>query len=320
MACQLLLLSFAALFYHGFLIPRLHFLAENSYLEHMKIASRLRTTILCLFSASMLTSIPIQAQDDKEDFPPPRPTIPDDLIDDPHVREELGVNEFTAPSIKRIFDDLDNLAPLHADELAHEMPKRMPLNRADLAMEIGFLIAEGFIAVQAGHMQKIENLAKELSRYSRALGAGERVNRHAASLLENARENNVEALKKELTATQRDVETDLIHLRDVDLAHLISLGGWIRALEVSSYAVEKKYTIARARLLYREDIADYYEGSIEALDPRVSDRDDLRQMRMIIADLRTTMLLSADAEPTEKGVQEIAAAARKLASLALRRP
>ena len=303
MACQLLLLSFAALFYHGISIPRLHFLAENSYLEHMKIVSRLRTTILCLFSASLLTSIPIQAQDDKEDFPPPRPTIPDDLIDDPHVREELGVNEFTAPSIKRIFDDLDNLAPLHADELAHEMPKRMPLNRADLAMEIGFLIAEGFIAVQAGHMQKIENLAKELSRYSRALGAGERVNRHAASLLENARENNVEALKKELTATQRDVETDLIHLRDVDLAHLISLGGWIRALEVSSYAVEKNY-----------------EGSIEALDPRVSDRDDLRQMRMIIADLRTTMLLSADAEPTEKGVQEIAAAARKLASLALRRP
>ncbi len=32
------------------------------------------------------------------------------------------------------------------------------------------------------------------------------------------------------------------------------------------------------------------------------------------------MLLSADAEPTKKGVQEIAAAARKLASLALRRP
>ena len=275
--------------------------------------------MLYLFSASLIGSMQISAQEDQDGFPPPRPNIPDDLIDDPHVREELGVNEFTAPSIKRIFDDLDNLAPLHADELAHEMPKRMPLNRADLALEIGFLIAEGFIAVQAGHMQKIEELAKELSRYSRALGAGERVNRHAASLLDNARKNNVEALKKELTATQRDVETDLIHLRDVDLAHLISLGGWIRALEVSSYAVEKKYTEARARLLYREDIADYYEGSIEALDPRVSDRDDLRAIHKIIGELRTTMLLSADAEPTPKGVEEIASAARKLASIALQR-
>ena len=84
--------------------------------------------------------------------------------------------------------------------------------------------------------------------------------------------------------------------------------------------MEKKYTEARARLLYREDIADYYESSIEALDPRVSDRDDMRAIRKIIAELRTTMLLSADAEPTIKGVEEISAAARKLAAIALQRP
>ena len=285
----------------------------------MKIALQLRQAMPWLILPLLFNATQLETYGGEPDTAPARPSIPDDLIDDPHVREELGVNEFTAPSIKRIFDDLDQLAPLHADEVAHEMATRMPLNRADLALEIGFLIAEGFIAVQAGHMQKIEDLAKELSSYSRALGAGERVNRHAASLLENARKNNIEALKKELTATQRDVETDLIHLRDVDLAHLISLGGWIRALEVSSHAVEKKYSPERARIIYREDIADYYEASIEALDPRVSDRDDLKEMLKIITELRTTMLLSEDAQPTEKGVEEIAVAARKLAELALNR-
>lgn len=272
-----------------------------------------------LMAFSLISIASVKAQDDEEREPVARPAVPDDLIDDPHVREELGVNMFTAPSIKRIFDDLDKLAPLPADELVHEMPKRMPLNRADLALEIGFLIADGFLAVQSGHMQKIEPLAKELSRYGRALGAGERVNRHAASLLENARKNNVEALKKELTATQRDVETDLIHLRDVDLAHLISLGGWIRALEVGSHAVKVKYTVERAKHLYREDIADYYEGSIGSLDPRISERPDLKSMRTIIAGLRNIMVLGEDGEPTEKGVQEIAGAARKLAALALNR-
>lgn len=280
---------------------------------------RLPHLALWLLSFSLMTAISVQAQEDEEREPVARPSVPDDLIDDPHVREELGVNEFTAPSIKRIFDDLDKLAPLPADELVHEMPKRMPLNRADLALEIGFLIADGFLAVQSGHMQKIEPLAKELSRYGRALGAGERVNRHAASLLENARKNNVEALKKELTATQRDVETDLIHLRDVDLAHLISLGGWVRALEVGSHAVKEKYTVERAKHLYREDIADYYEGSIGSLDPRISERPDLKSMRTIIAGLRTIMVLGEDGVPTEKGVQEIAGAARKLAALALNR-
>jgi hypothetical protein len=248
-----------------------------------------------------------------------RPNVPDDLIDDPHVREELGINMFTAPSIKRIFDDLDKLAPLPTDKMTHKPAARMPLNRSDLAIEIGFLIADGFMAVQAGQMNKIEPLAKELSRYGRALGAGERVNHHAASLLDNAKQNNIDAVKKELEATQRDVETDLIHLRDVDLAHLISLGGWIRALEVGSYAVEKKYTLERAKNLYREDITDYYEGSIASLDPRISERQDIANIRLNIIELRTIMTLKDGEQPTKEGVKKIAAIAKKLASLALSR-
>jgi len=264
----------------------------------------------------------IQAQEDADAEhmdAPKRHRIPDDLIDDPHVREELGINMFTAPSIKRIFDDLDKLAPLPTDEIKHHSKTRMPLNRSDLAIEIGFLIADGFMAVQAGQMSKIEPLAKELSRYGRALGAGERVNRHAASLLANAKKNNIDKVKEELEATQRDVETDLIYLRDVDLAHLISLGGWIRALEVGSRAVEKKYTLERAKNLYREDITDYYEGSIASLDPRISERQDIANMRLLIIELRTLMTLKDDEEPTKDGVKKIANVAKKLAALALTR-
>lgn len=257
--------------------------------------------------------------DDDDPKPKNRPSVPDDLIDDPHVRAELGVNEFTAPAIKRIFDDLDKLSPLPADDLVREMPKRMPLDRTDLALEIGFLIADGFMAVQSLHMAKIEPLAKDLQRYGRALGAGDRVNRHAASLLENARKKNVEALKKELTATQRDVETDLIHLRDVDLAHLISLGGWLRALEVSSHAVEQKFTEERAQKLLRSDIADYYEGTIGALDPRISERANLKEMRKLLAELRDMMLLRDGQKPTPDMVKKITVHSSKLAALALTR-
>lgn len=259
------------------------------------------------------------SSDDDDPKPKNRPSVPDDLIDDPHVRAELGVNEFTAPAIKRIFDDLDKLSPLPADELVREMPKRMPLDRTDLALEIGFLIADGFMAVQSLHMAKIEPLAKDLQRYGRALGAGDRVNRHAASLLENARKKNVEALKKELTATQRDVETDLIHLRDVDLAHLISLGGWLRALEVSSHAVEQKFTEERAQKLLRSDIADYYEGTIGALDPRISERANLKEMRKLLAELRDMMLLRDGQKPTPDMVKKITVHSSKLAALALTR-
>ena len=75
--------------------------------------------------------------------------IPVDLLDDPHVREELAVNEFTAPSIAKLFDTLQFLMPLPLVETERKMPARMPLDRADLAIELGFLIADGFLVVEA---------------------------------------------------------------------------------------------------------------------------------------------------------------------------
>jgi hypothetical protein len=129
----------------------------------------------------------------------------------------------------KLFDTLQFLMPLPLLENELKLPERMPLDRADLAIELGFLIADGFLVVQAEQLDKVEELATRLTRYGKALGAGDRVNRHAASLLDSARNKDVEQLKKELSATQRDVEAELVVLRDADLAHLISLGGWIRA-------------------------------------------------------------------------------------------
>ena len=245
--------------------------------------------------------------------------IPKDLIEDPHIREELGINEFTAPSIRLIFDDLDQLTPMPVRETQHLLPKRMPLSRTDLALEIGFLIADGFLAVQHGFIEDIEPIAKELSKYGRALGAGDRVNRHAKSLLENAKKENIEAIKTELSATQKDVEKELVQLRDADLALIISLGGWIRALECAAAAVNKDFTEERANQLFREDIADYYEGSIGGLEPRISQKPTFIAIREICSGLKVTMTLGPDEEPSEARVKEITAQAKKLAELALTR-
>lgn len=245
--------------------------------------------------------------------------VPADLVDDPHVLEELGVNEFTAPSIAKLFDTLQFLMPLPIAETERKVPARMPLDRADLAIELGFLIADGFLVVQAGQMEKVEGLAADLTRYGKALGAGDRVNRHAAGLLESAKKQEVEQLKKELAATQRDVVRELINLKDADLAHLISLGGWIRALEVSTVAVDKQFSPERARKIMREDIADYYTESVAGLEPRISERPNYLAMRDILSGLRLEMVIDPGKEPTQAKISEIRKQAAKLVELALKR-
>jgi len=259
--------------------------------------------------------LPASAQDDA----PQRRDIPADLLDDPHIREELAINEFTAPSISKLFETLQFLMPLPIIETELKLPERMPLDRADLAVELGFLIAEGFLIVQAEQLDKVEDLAADLNRYGKALGAGNRVNRHAASLLDSAKEKNVEQLKKELTATQRDVEQELVSLRDADLAHLISLGGWIRALHVSTVAVDKQFSIERAEKVLREDIADYYAESVAGLEPRISERKNYRAIRDLLAGMRTEMTLAEGEQPTPEKMKEIREQAAQLVQLALTR-
>jgi hypothetical protein len=269
-----------------------------------------------LLAISLALLLPVVAQEPAVEA---RPDIPKDLMDDDHVREELAVNEFTAPLISKLFDTLQFLMPLPIAEVERKMPPRMSQDRADLAVELGFLIADGFLVVQAEQLDKVEDLAKDLTRYGKALGAGDRVNRHAASLLESAKDKNIQQLKKELSATQRDVEAELISLRDTDLAHLISLGGWIRALEVSTVAVDKQFSAERARKVMREDIADYYTESVAGLEPRISERPNYLAMRDLLAGLRTEMVLEDGVEPTPELMAEIRKQAAKLAELALQR-
>lgn len=261
----------------------------------------------------------VPPKEEKPEEAPPKQEIPADLLDDPHVREELAVNEFTAPSIAKLFETLQFLMPLPIIETELKLPERMPLDRADLAIELGFLIADGFLVVQAEQLDKVEHLASELTRYGKALGAGDRVNRHAASLLDSAKNKNVEQLKKELTSTQRDVEKELITLRDADLAHLISLGGWIRALQVSTVAVEKQFSPERAQKVMREDIADYYTESVGSLEPRISERQNYIEMRNVLSGLRTEMTLKEGESPTLATMKEIREQAANLVKLALQR-
>lgn len=249
----------------------------------------------------------------------PDGVIPNDLLDHLPIREELMVNKFTAPSISKLFDTLQFLMPLPIAEVERKMPARMSQDRADLAIELGFLIADGFLTVQSEELRNVEEMAKDLTRYGKSLGAGDHVNRHAAGLLESAKKGDIAQLKRELSSTQRDVEDELVKLQDADLAYLISLGGWIRALEVSTVAVDKQFSPERARKVMRSDIAQYYSDCITGLEPRISKRPNYLAMRDLLEGLGLKMTLENGHEPTPETVKEIRKISGQLVELALKR-
>ena len=109
-------------------------------------------------------------------------------------------------------------------------------------MVFGGLVADGFLIVEGEKKNLVDELGRVLLRQARSLGVGDRVMRHSASLTELGKRGDWAAVRRELIATQDDVERAMTALRDQKLAHLISLGGWLRGLEISSGAVIQIYS------------------------------------------------------------------------------
>ena len=196
-----------------------------------------------------------------------------------HEREELGVNPYTAPSVAEIFQQLDDLKPLPYEQLKRDFPQAAHASREQMGMVFGSLVADGFLIVESQKRNLVEDLGRVLLRQARSLGVGDRVMRHSASLTELGKKGDWTAVRRELISTQQDVEQAMTELRDQKMAHLISLGGWLRGLEICAGAVESNYTPDRAAVLWQRDLINYFAEEIKTLPPAVAHKPLFEKVR-----------------------------------------
>jgi hypothetical protein len=102
------------------------------------------------------------------------------------VREEFGVNQFTTPSIRKLFDMLNNVGKLRYDDLKRPFTDKTPADRIIVSMGLGTLIADGFLIVQCEKVEEMESVGRAMIKYGKALGAGNRMNKHSRACLSTA--------------------------------------------------------------------------------------------------------------------------------------
>ena len=249
--------------------------------------------------------------------------VPEDLIGDEHVREEFGVNRFTTPSIKKLFEQLDELGELPYAELKREIPKTIPRERTLVALGLGTLISDGFLVVQSEEIEELENIGRAVLKQAQVLGAGKRVTKYTKSILENSVLGKWDKLKEELSKTQADVEAEMVMLRDVDIANLVALGGWIRAFEIAAVTTQKNYSNEKAFKLARTDLIAYFVETLQGLEPKLRERAHLIQINKDLESLLAS-LGGHDPEsenpqpkiiPTKEDVAELAKKARAILAI-----
>ena len=245
-------------------------------------------------------------------LPPLSPAQEEPVGQPDHEREELGVNRYTAPRIEQVFERLDKLKPLPFTQLWRELPASSLTRREQKGLIFGGLIADGFLIVTAQKPNLVDNLGRVLIREARGLGVADRVMRHSASLTELGRAGKWAAVRKELVATQTDVEHAMIDLRDEKMATLISLGGWLRGLEIGAAAVEGQFTPERAKVLEQPELVDYFAEELTTLPPAVAHSPVFEKLRTGVKEIQLTMSKAGNGGLQLAQVRAIHAQAREL--------
>jgi len=212
--------------------------------------------LLCVLLAANAAG----ADEKKRTEPPP------DLS---HMREELGVNQFTAPSIALLLEELAAINPLKTEPLPKELSSATPQDRTRLALVAGQVIGEGMLAVHAQKHGRVESSGRLLLKLARGLGLSDRLSKHGKVIIEMAARGRWSDLRVELIKTQAEVEAGMMALKDEEIAHLVSLGGWLRGLEITAQVVADSYTPERARCLRQPDLYEYFLQRLSTLSPRL---------------------------------------------------
>src|SRR3954468_10868030 len=158
-------------------------------------------------------------------------------------------------------------------------------NRAQIALNLGGLIADGFIAVEAQDTQQVKNIGSDIIRMAKALGVSENVLSRGNSINEFAENSEWDALHEELEATQNEVKASMQSHRDQDLVILVSLGGWIRGTQAVSASVLKNYDEQSAKVLRQPAVVNFIHAKMNDISPDLRNEPLVKSVNEQLAEI-----------------------------------
>jgi len=185
-------------------------------------------------------------------------------------------------------------------------------NRAQIALNLGGLIADGFIAVEAKDSQQVKNIGTDIIKLAKALGVSENVLSRGNSINEFAENNEWDALQEELEATQNEVKSSMQTHRDQDLVILVSVGGWIRGTQAVSSAVMQNYDERAAKVLRQPALVNFIQTKLNEVSPEVKDEPLVKDVTDELPNVEKLVNFPPGKAPTADEVKKVNEAVGKI--------
>ncbi len=172
------------------------------------------------------------------------------------------VEDVVVPLPNEIFGALNKLDSVNWKEFVRTNKGTNFTERPRIALLLGTVIADGFIAVQAEDAPSVKDIGQRVVSLAKGIGVGNSILPHARAITEAADRRNWPAVRQELDRTQNSVQQAMNEVHDEKLSQLVSLGGWLRGTQVLTSVVDRHFSADGAELLHQPDLLDYFQRKL----------------------------------------------------------
>lgn len=186
-------------------------------------------------------------------------------IDVSQLQLSKQVESVVVPLPMEVFGALNKLGPVNWKEYVRANKGRNFTERPRIALLLGSVIADGFIAVQAEDGPAVKDIGQRVLALSKGIGVERSITERAKAIIENADKKKWELVRQELDRTQNSVQAAMNEVHDEKLSQLVSLGGWLRGTEVLTAVVTKSFSADKAELLHQPDLLTHFQTQLNGM-------------------------------------------------------
>ena len=218
-----------------------------------------------------------------------------------------SVDEVVIPVPSEIFSALDKMGglPNWSSTLGPREPESHPTAQARIALLMGCVIADGFIAVEAKDSTRVEKIGRRVIELANSLGVGKSVISHCNAISEAAKASKWDEVRVELDRTQNSVRDAMKALHSKDESELVSIGGWLRGTDAITTIVRSDYKPDRADLLHQPEMLDTFDKQFEGMTPNVKADKMVAEVRAGFKKIKPMVEAKGDETISQKTVSDV---------------
>ncbi len=240
-----------------------------------------------------LLATPLRAQDN-----PPK------KIDVSHFTK--SEQDVVVPVPSEVFKALDNLGSNpNWNSVLPPVSKGHPVVQSEIALLMGTVIANGFIAVEAKEKSKVDDIGKAVIRLAKALGVGPAVESHCNAIIDAAKEDKWDAVRTELDKAQNSVRDAMNRLHSQDNSELVSIAGWLRGTDALTYLIKKDYKPESADLLHQPEMLNTFESQFDHMDAKTKADPVVSELRSGLKKIKPMLETHGSEVISQKTVTDI---------------